>query len=68
MSQGFLDAVKGRRTIYHIKPEVSVSNDKIKEVIDQAVLHCPSSFNVQSARVRSFNYDDSDITPSDMHH
>ncbi|ADL52925.1 nitroreductase family protein [Clostridium cellulovorans] len=51
MSKEFLTAVAERRTFYGISKETTVSDDKIKEIIDHAVKHTPSSFNSQSARV-----------------
>jgi predicted oxidoreductase (fatty acid repression mutant protein) len=51
MSKDFNTAIKNRRSIYGISKEVSVSQDKIQEVINHAVMHTPSAFNSQSARV-----------------
>jgi predicted oxidoreductase (fatty acid repression mutant protein) len=47
----FYDAVKNRRSIYGLSKESVVSDDRISEIINHAVLHTPSSFNSQSARV-----------------
>jgi len=51
MSKDFFSAVADRRTFYGISKEAVVSDDRIKEIIDHAVKHTPSSFNSQSARV-----------------
>jgi uncharacterized protein len=51
MSKDFLTAVADRRTFYGISKETVVSDDRIKEIIEHAVKHTPSSFNSQSARV-----------------
>jgi predicted oxidoreductase (fatty acid repression mutant protein) len=51
MKKDFYAAVSGRRSVYGISKEVVVSDEKIKEVIEFAVKHTPSSFNSQSARV-----------------
>lgn len=51
MSKDFLTAVADRRTFYGISKEIVVSDDRIKEIIEHAVKHTPSSFNSQSARV-----------------
>lgn len=51
MSKNFYEAVAGRRTYYGIGKEVSLTRDKIKEVLDHAVKYTPSAFNSQSARV-----------------
>ena len=50
MSSQYLVAVKARRTYYHLKKESPIDNGKIQEIISQAILHAPSSFNSQSSR------------------
>lgn len=50
MSQ-FLDAIKARRSIYAISKEEVVSDQRVEEIVAEAVLHTPSSFNSQSSRV-----------------
>lgn len=50
-SQDFLSAVRNRRTIYALGKESPVSDERIQEIVGQAVLHTPSAFNSQSARV-----------------
>jgi len=51
MSSPFLDAVKARRTYYQLTAESPIPDSKIHELVNQAVLHVPSSFNSQSTRV-----------------
>ncbi|MFW2489799.1 nitroreductase family protein [Clostridium chromiireducens] len=51
MSKDFLTAVADRRSYYGISKETVVSDDRIKEIVEHAVKHTPSSFNSQSARV-----------------
>lgn len=51
MTKDFYTAIKERRTIYGISKETTVSDDRIQEVIKEAVKYTPSSFNSQSARV-----------------
>lgn len=51
MSLEFLEAVKNRRSIYAISKESVVSDERIHEIVNEAVKHTPSSFNSQSARV-----------------
>jgi len=51
MSKDFYTAIKDRRTIYGISKEISVSEARIQEVINDAVKYTPSAFNSQSARV-----------------
>lgn len=50
-TQAFLSAVKNRRTIYALGKQSPVSDERIQEIVGQAVLHTPSAFNSQSARV-----------------
>ncbi|MDU4695521.1 MULTISPECIES: nitroreductase family protein [Paenibacillus] len=47
----FWNAVKTRRSIYAIGKDIPVSEDQIEEIVKNAVLYTPSSFNSQSARV-----------------
>ena len=51
MSSSFLDTVKSRRTIYQLSKSSPIPDSKIQEIIKDAVLHVPSSFNSQSSRV-----------------
>ena len=51
MTKAFLDAIKNRRSHYSIGKEKIIPNDKIIEIITEAIKHSPSSFNSQSARV-----------------
>jgi len=50
-STAFFETLKNRRTIYALKKESTISDKKIQEIVEQAVLHAPSSFNSQSTRV-----------------
>lgn len=47
----FLKAVEARRTIYAIGKENTVPTEKVQQIVKDAVLHVPSAFNSQSARV-----------------
>ncbi|MCW2278552.1 hypothetical protein EDD73_11850 [Heliophilum fasciatum] len=47
----FLEAVQARRTYYSISKESVVSDERIQEIVNEAVKHSPSAFNSQSARV-----------------
>ena len=47
----FLDHMKQRRTIYAIGKNVPLTQDKIEEIIKDAVRHSPSAFNSQTSRV-----------------
>ena len=50
-SKQFLETIKNRRSFYALKKESTISDKQIQEIIRQAVLHVPSPFNSQSARV-----------------
>jgi predicted oxidoreductase (fatty acid repression mutant protein) len=47
----FFDVVKERRTYYQLNKEAPISDERIEEIVKTAVLHTPSSFNIQSARL-----------------
>lgn len=51
MAKDFYTAVKERRSIYGISNETTISNERIVEIIREAVKYTPSAFNSQSARV-----------------
>jgi predicted oxidoreductase (fatty acid repression mutant protein) len=51
MSSDYLAAVMARRTYYSLSKRSPIGDGRIQEVIGQAVLHAPSSFNSQSSRV-----------------
>ncbi|KAJ6000212.1 Nitroreductase family protein [Penicillium waksmanii] len=46
-----LELVKGRRTYYGLKGESPISDDAIERIVQDSVLHVPSSFNTQTSRV-----------------
>ncbi|MBN2984327.1 MULTISPECIES: nitroreductase family protein [Cohnella] len=47
----FLTAVKARRSYYAIGKESPVSDERIHQLIEEAVKHTPSAFNSQSTRI-----------------
>lgn len=51
MANKFFDAIKDRRSYYSLSKKSSISDDRLHEIINDAVLHIPSAFNSQSARV-----------------
>jgi predicted oxidoreductase (fatty acid repression mutant protein) len=51
MNKDFNSVIKDRRSIYGINKEVSISAEKIQEIINYAVMHTPSAFNSQTARL-----------------
>lgn len=50
-SSELVAAMAARRSIYPLKKESVISDAKIQEIIEQALLHVPSSFNSQSSRI-----------------
>ncbi|EAW12873.1 putative nitroreductase family protein [Aspergillus clavatus NRRL 1] len=46
-----LELAKARRTYYGLKSESPISDDAIESIVQDAVLHVPSSFNTQTSRV-----------------
>ena len=51
MSREFFDVLKKRRTVYTISKETTGSDEVVKDIIEKAVLHTPSAFNSQTARL-----------------
>ena len=51
MTRDFKEALKHRRTYYHISDKSPISDEQIKEIIDFAVLNIPSAFNSQATRI-----------------
>ena len=40
-----------RRTIYELKNESPISDDRIQDILKHALLHVPSAFNSQTTRI-----------------
>lgn len=59
-SSAFLKAVKDRRTYYGLSKDAVISNERIQEIVSEAVKYTPSAFNSQSARVVVLFGDQSD--------
>ncbi|MFU0827210.1 MAG: Nitroreductase domain-containing protein [Lachnoclostridium sp.] len=51
MSKSFWDAVKERRTIYGFEKEKIVSEERIAEIVKDAIKYTPSAFNSQTTRI-----------------
>jgi predicted oxidoreductase (fatty acid repression mutant protein) len=51
MAKDFFTAIKERRSYYDISPESNIPDERIEELVQEALLHAPSAFNSQSARV-----------------
>ncbi len=50
MKNNLMEAVKARRSYYGISKEVVSSDERIKEIVEEALKFSPSAFNSQSAR------------------
>ncbi|KAI8946033.1 nitroreductase [Xylaria longipes] len=46
-----LEAIKNRRSLHTLSDDIDVSDSRIEEILRDAVLHAPSPFNCQAARV-----------------
>lgn len=51
MSAEYLDIMAKRRTIYELKNESPISDDRIQDILKHALLHVPSAFNSQTTRI-----------------
>lgn len=51
MSKPFWDAVKDRRSIYGLSAEKIVAEERIEEIVRDAIAYTPSAFNSQSTRI-----------------
>ncbi|MBU5454465.1 MULTISPECIES: nitroreductase family protein [Eubacteriales] len=51
MSKDFFTAVEERRSIYSIGKNVDLAEDKIRGIVEHAIIHAPTAFNSQSGRV-----------------
>ncbi|MFS0728041.1 nitroreductase family protein [Paenibacillus sp. 1P07SE] len=51
MAMAFLEAIQKRRSIYGISKEQVGSDSELKNILEEALLHTPSAFNSQSARI-----------------
>lgn len=50
MNKNFYEAMKERRSIYAIGKESPISDERIKEIVEDVVKHVPSAFNSQTTR------------------
>ena len=48
--QAFFDVLKDRRSMYVLSRESTVSDERIQELVEEAVMHAPTAFNSQSTR------------------
>jgi predicted oxidoreductase (fatty acid repression mutant protein) len=50
-ADALFEIAKARRTVYPLNKELTISKERIQEIVNQATLHAPSAFNSQSNRV-----------------
>ena len=50
MSNTFIESIKKRRTQYALGKDLSIAQDEVAALIQDAIKHTPSSFNSQSSR------------------
>ncbi|MDO7905692.1 nitroreductase family protein [Paenibacillus sp. JX-17] len=50
MAKDFLTALKERRSYYGISKDITVSDARIQEIVEEAVKYTPTSFNSQTSR------------------
>ncbi|KAI9649488.1 type II nitroreductase [Ciborinia camelliae] len=50
-STPFISLLQSRRTIYALSSSSPIPDSQIQEIVEQALLHVPSSFNSQSTRI-----------------
>lgn len=46
-----LQTIQNRRSFYHIKSESPIPDKEICRLVEEALIHTPSAFNMQSARI-----------------
>lgn len=51
MNDNFYTAIKNRRSIYGISKESVISDERILEIVNEAVKYTPTAFNSQNGRV-----------------
>ena len=47
----FLDTLKNRRSLYALDKNISISHERVRHIVEHALMYTPSAFNSQSARV-----------------
>lgn len=47
----FLEAIASRRSVYALSKDSPISNERISELVNEALKHAPSPFNARSTRI-----------------
>lgn len=50
-ANSLIELIKNRRTYYPLSKDLTISKERIAEIVKEATLHVPSSFNAQPVRV-----------------
>ncbi|KAH6648923.1 Nitroreductase-like protein [Truncatella angustata] len=50
-ADSLIELIKNRRSHYPLSKDLTISKERIVDIVKQATLHVPSSFNAQSTRV-----------------
>ena len=50
-AQALVDLAKNRRTYYKLTSDLPISNERVVEIVNEFVLHCPTPYNSQATRV-----------------
>ncbi|MGM0380029.1 MAG: nitroreductase family protein [Bacillota bacterium] len=50
MKDLFYDSIKKRRSRYQLKDEITISEEKLKDIIKYGIKHTPTAFNSQTSR------------------
>lgn len=51
LSSSIIEGLKGRRSIYSLTNESTISDSRLEELLSEALLHTPSPFNTQATRM-----------------
>lgn len=51
MTDCFMDAVKKRRSVYHLNDQIALSESEFVALVEECIKFAPSAFNSQTARV-----------------
>lgn len=50
-AQTVVDLAKNRRTYYKLSADLPITKERVQEVVNELVLHCPTPYNAQATRV-----------------
>jgi len=50
-AQTVVDLAKNRRTYYKLSADLPITKERVQEVVNELMLHCPTPYNAQATRV-----------------